>query len=261
MIKIKNWRSYQSYTDRRPSWIRLHKALLDDYEFQLMSDKARALLPMLWLLASEDEDPVSGLIRFSYEVVSFRLRIEKKELISIIEELCGSGFIEIIPAEKYVCNESVTSEERREDTEKIRGDRPRRTKTDQKLELDEIKEIVDRWNAFAQEQSISLVEKVTVKRKRAISARKSDGMLDRLDDVFREIKNSEFLLGVTGRESWHGADFDFVFCSPHNWVKILEGKYRDKGKGSRDSRIRNSVQGAQKASGKYAGRDKWAETG
>ncbi len=36
MFKIKNWSSFQSYKDRQPPWIRLHKNLLDDYTFQRM---------------------------------------------------------------------------------------------------------------------------------------------------------------------------------------------------------------------------------
>jgi hypothetical protein len=74
MLKAKNWSSYQSYKDRNPPWIRLHKRLIDDINFQRMSADARATLPMLWLLISEDEEPVTGLLRIGYEEISFRLR-------------------------------------------------------------------------------------------------------------------------------------------------------------------------------------------
>ena len=56
LLKVKDWSSFQSYKDRKPPWIRLHKSLLDNFEFQSMSANARALLPMFWLLASEDDD-------------------------------------------------------------------------------------------------------------------------------------------------------------------------------------------------------------
>lgn len=94
MLKIKNWSSMQSYKDRRPPWIRLHKTLLDDFEFHSMSVNARALLPMLWLLASEDEDPVSGLLRDGYEKIAFRLRMQKNDVESGISECVNSGFID-----------------------------------------------------------------------------------------------------------------------------------------------------------------------
>jgi hypothetical protein len=94
MIRIINWPSYQSYKDRKPPWIRLHKTLLDNYEFQTMSADARALLPMLWLLASEDEDPRSGLVKQETEKLSFRLRIPLKTVDKAIVEMVDAGFVE-----------------------------------------------------------------------------------------------------------------------------------------------------------------------
>jgi len=100
MFKIKNWSSFQSYKDRQPPWIRLHKNLLDDYIFQRMGAEARAMLPMLWLMASEDKDPVSGMIRFGYDGVSFRLRLPEKTVRAAIAEIIAAGFI---TEEKTIC--------------------------------------------------------------------------------------------------------------------------------------------------------------
>ena len=94
MLRVKDWPSFQSYKDRKPPWIRLHKALIDNFEFQSMSANARALLPMLWLLASEDKDPVSGLLRDRYEKIAFRLRMPVKDVEEGIEEAIKNGFIE-----------------------------------------------------------------------------------------------------------------------------------------------------------------------
>jgi len=88
-------------------------------------------------------------------------------------------------------------------------------------------EIVTRWNSFAHQLKLPVVIKADERRRKGISARKREGMLDRLDEVFRKIKASAFLRGEAGRDGWKGASFDFVFCSPHNWLKILEGKYDD----------------------------------
>jgi hypothetical protein len=96
MIKVNNWSRYQSYKDRRPPWIRFHRTILDDYQFQMMSAEARALLPMLWLLACENEDPTSGLIPYELEEISFRLRIKLCNLKSAISEIQVTGFIECI---------------------------------------------------------------------------------------------------------------------------------------------------------------------
>ena len=107
MLKIKNWFSFQSYKDRKPPWIRFHKSMLDNFEYHALTAEARALLPMLWLLASEDDDPVSGLIRFSYEKIAFRLRMQKAVLEKAIKELLENNFIETVGNPQ--CNESVTN--------------------------------------------------------------------------------------------------------------------------------------------------------
>ncbi len=100
VIKIKNWSKHQSYKDRRPPWIRFHRSILDDYQYQMMKAESRALLPMLWLLACEDEDPTSGMIRISNDEITFRLRISNETVTESLRELEVSGFIE--------CIESVT---------------------------------------------------------------------------------------------------------------------------------------------------------
>jgi hypothetical protein len=96
MFRAKNWNSFQSYKDRNPPWIRLHKKLIDDINFQRMSVEARALLPMIWLLISEDEDPVSGMLRIGYEELSFRLRQPEKAIKLAITEMVKAGFLEEI---------------------------------------------------------------------------------------------------------------------------------------------------------------------
>lgn len=64
-----------------------------------MSMEAKAILPMLWLLASEDEDPVSGCIRDRYEKIAFRLRIDAETLRKVIDECVDAGFLEVIDDE------------------------------------------------------------------------------------------------------------------------------------------------------------------
>lgn len=123
MYKIKEWSSFQSYKDRSPPWIRLHKKLLDDYTFQRMSVEARALLPMLWLIASEDKDPVSGMLRMSYEEISFRLRQDAKKTKTTLHEIVESGFIEDLSASYGTVTEPLRidypeTEAYREETEK-----------------------------------------------------------------------------------------------------------------------------------------------
>lgn len=85
----KNWTSFQHYKDRSPSWIKLHKALLDDFEFQCLPLASRALAPMLWLLASEYE---GGEIDATAAKLCFRLRLTELELIEALKPLILAGF-------------------------------------------------------------------------------------------------------------------------------------------------------------------------
>lgn len=116
MLKMKNWSSYQSYKDRRPPWIRLHKSLLDNFEYLTMSLAGRSTLPLLWLLASEDENPVTGLIRICNKKISFRLRLPISEITEGINECIKNGFVEEVQevTDSYTNGyENVTPEERR----------------------------------------------------------------------------------------------------------------------------------------------------
>lgn len=94
--KIPNWAEFQNYKDRRPPWIRLHRTLLDNRKFQSLPLSARAMLPMLWLLATETEDYMSGVIDLTNEDICFRLRITASEFDKNIESLVSSCFIELV---------------------------------------------------------------------------------------------------------------------------------------------------------------------
>jgi hypothetical protein len=103
MFRARNWDSFQSYKDRNPPWIRLHKRLIDDINFQKMNADARALLPMIWLLISEDADPVSGMLRLGYEELSFRLRQPEKIIKAAMQEIVKAGFLERINDDNTEC--------------------------------------------------------------------------------------------------------------------------------------------------------------
>lgn len=90
--------------------------------------------------------------------------------------------------------------------------------------------IVERWNALAKELGLTQVMKLNDKRKRGIKNRLIDKSFD-MEKIFQLIRESDFLQGKIqkpGGDSPWQVDFDFVFCSENNYVKILEGKYRNK---------------------------------
>lgn len=85
----KNWDNFQHYKHRSPPWIKLHRNLLDDMQYQRLPVASKALAPMLWLLASESHD---GVIHRTPEEIAFRLRMTEKEVISAIKPLIDNGF-------------------------------------------------------------------------------------------------------------------------------------------------------------------------
>lgn len=89
MLTPKNWKSFQHYKERTPSWIKLHKGLLTDFTFNRLPLASRALAPMLWLLASEYED---GAITASNEEIAFRLHVTEQDLSAALTPLINAGF-------------------------------------------------------------------------------------------------------------------------------------------------------------------------
>lgn len=91
IITPKNWATFQHYKDRAPAWIKLHKALLDDYEFACLPIASKALAPLLWLLASEYSD---GRIDASLDKLAFRLHMTRGDLAEALSPLVERGFFD-----------------------------------------------------------------------------------------------------------------------------------------------------------------------
>lgn len=63
-LHVKNWEQFQHYKDRNPPWIKLHRALLDDYEFSALPDSAKGQLILIWLFASQNEGKIPQDAKF-----------------------------------------------------------------------------------------------------------------------------------------------------------------------------------------------------
>lgn len=94
--RIRNWGEFQHYKDRSPPWVRLHRSLLDNFDFHRLPVASKALAPMMWLLASEHSDHQSGLIHGSDEEITFRLRMTIKDFHAAIKPLIERKFIEMV---------------------------------------------------------------------------------------------------------------------------------------------------------------------
>lgn len=93
ILQPKNWTEFQHYKDRAPPWIKLHKGLLDNFEYQSLPVASRALAPMLWLLASDHE---RGEIDAAPKKLAFRLRMTEREVTDGLKPLIDNGFFVVI---------------------------------------------------------------------------------------------------------------------------------------------------------------------
>jgi len=119
VLTPKNWKSFQHYKERTPSWIKLHKGLLTDFTFTRLPLASRALAPMLWLLASEYDE---GAITASTEEIAFRLHISESDLSEALRPLIDSGFFiasEVLAErQQNACLEKENIEKKKEEEER-----------------------------------------------------------------------------------------------------------------------------------------------
>ena len=118
-ITPKNWSSFQHYKDRKPSWIKLHRDLLDNYEFHCLPVASRALAPCLWLLASEYD---GGSIPAAWGMIAFRLRMSEQEVESAVTPLIEKGFF-VASTPLADCKQSACLEKEKEKEREKERDR------------------------------------------------------------------------------------------------------------------------------------------
>lgn len=138
----KNWSEFQHYKDRRPPWIKLHRSLLDDRDFMTLPVASKAIAPLLWLLASEDE---SGEFDAELGELSFRLRMQESEINDGLKPLIDKGFFLDASTMLAPCFQVAVPETERE-TER-ETEKRREPKSKKKIEKpDSVTE--QTWNDF-----------------------------------------------------------------------------------------------------------------
>jgi len=54
-LYVKNWSKFQHYKHRSPRWIKLHRDILQDYNFRKLTDSQRLGLVLIWVLAANHD--------------------------------------------------------------------------------------------------------------------------------------------------------------------------------------------------------------
>jgi hypothetical protein len=116
-LRVKKWSEFQHYKDRNPPWIKLHRAILDDYEFSCLQDASKAHLMLIWVFASQND----GRIPEDANFLQRKLGLSKPPDLEI---LINHGFLILEQdasntlAEGKQDASNLHLEKRREETEK-----------------------------------------------------------------------------------------------------------------------------------------------
>ena len=111
----KNWEKFQHYKHRSPPWIKLHRDILDDFDWWSLPIASRAIAPCLWLLASCEED---GEFDASPEKLAFRFRMTEKDIQLAIKPLIDKGYFICASDVLAPCYQDAMSEKSKSREEK-----------------------------------------------------------------------------------------------------------------------------------------------
>lgn len=81
--------------------------------------------------------------------------------------------------------------------------------------------VFEKWNAWAEENKMVKISKLTDKRREKLNTRLSEKMFA-IDQILETAGKSKFITS----SDWFS--FDWLIDNDTNYVKVLEGKYRDK---------------------------------
>ena len=89
-FRVKNLEKHQHYKERCPPWIKLHRSILQDYEFCELSDTSKLQLVLIFLLASQVDNKLPINEGWIKKQIGVNTPVNLKPLFE-------SGFIELIP--------------------------------------------------------------------------------------------------------------------------------------------------------------------
>ncbi len=89
--QILEWRDFQHYKGRSPTWLKLHRTMLDNQRWRLLSPAGAKLLVDLWMVAAEGDR--NGRIEHASAWLAWRLRLASRRLEPRLQELVTGGWI------------------------------------------------------------------------------------------------------------------------------------------------------------------------
>lgn len=88
-LRVRNLERYQHYRDRNPPWIKVHSAILENYEFTQLPDAMKAHAILIVVLASRMENRIPNDAAWIANKIGARSAVSVSGLVS-------AGFVELI---------------------------------------------------------------------------------------------------------------------------------------------------------------------
>ena len=211
-FSISNWQEFQHYKDRNPPWIKLHNQLLDNYQFECLTDATKGHLLCIWMLASRTNNKIV------YDQSWVKRKIGANSSVDL-ESLLSSGFIELQGVAQDASKALVSEEESRDREEKRR------------IEQIPYREILDIYHEtlpnHPKVRIYSDGKKRKVKGLYNYNAKHKN--LDWWKSYFERVGQSAFLTGQVpprgDRKIWI-ANFEWLM-NKENFAKIVDGIYHE----------------------------------
>jgi len=109
-FSIKNWDTFQQYKDRDPKWIKLHREILNDYEFDQLTEIQQNHLMKIWLLASKLDNKIPNDPSWIGRQIGAKSKVDTKQLVT-------HGFI-VMYGSVQECTQTYLETETETETEK-----------------------------------------------------------------------------------------------------------------------------------------------
>lgn len=225
-LKIRNWTQWQTYRKDRPGappWIKVHRNLMSNPDWAVLTDSEKGQLVSIWILAADRD----GKIPNDANLIRKMCQLDDQPNIIKFTDL---GFIESDGCQHD--NQVTTTrqphdalEERR--VEESRGDKTYTSSRKRDNPPVPVKRIIDLYHELL--PTLPKVEKVTKTREGYIKQRWREDLptIKHWENYFNFVSESDFLMG---KVNGNGDKPPFVaslewLTRPSNFAKVAEEKY------------------------------------
>jgi hypothetical protein len=213
ILTINNWSSFQPRKELKElTWFRINSDIFDGETYFNLKNDGLIFLIFLISRASKKNNPE---IKINLDFVSEKLKYKKAEILSFIDILVEN---QIVHKSAQVCTDLCPTDIQTDNTNK-------QDNTDITPQA-----VVDLWNSF---EILPKVQKLSESRKKHLRARLQETSFD-FKKAIPMILESDFLLGKA--TDWK-ITFDWFIENDSNYIKVLEGNYKNKNQKTGDGSL------------------------